>query len=69
MGDCLFALRASVFPAPAGRKQNSPGLQPIGAKISGSRRSVRALHLRRAMQTETVRLHLRVSDGVLNRLS
>jgi hypothetical protein len=47
----------------------SPGFQPISAKISGSRRSVRALHLRRAMQTEMVRLHLRVSDGALNRLS
>jgi hypothetical protein len=37
MGDCLFALPASVFPAPAGRTENSPGLQPWERYAQGNR--------------------------------
>jgi hypothetical protein len=38
-----------------------PGLKPMGAKLSGSRRSVSALHLFKAVQTEMVRLHFDAS--------
>jgi len=37
------------------------GTQPIGANLSESRLSVPALHLFKAVQTETVRLHINAS--------